>query len=149
MEIRIRKNTPSHPHQKHWQFCVGSGHALLALPRGRNGRQRRGGSALGLRRCRRRAVRRAAYDGQMPKRQLLRRTLRQGSVAVRQMRDDLRRGSSLSKRKIRTLYRSGIVGRGVLDAPFCMTSCQSTLLTRSSPLKMLYIRLPPRGKLSR
>ena len=31
MEIRIRKNTPSHPHQKHWQFCVGSGHALLAL----------------------------------------------------------------------------------------------------------------------
>ena len=31
MEFRIRSNTPVHPHDKHWQFCVGSGHALLAL----------------------------------------------------------------------------------------------------------------------
>ena len=31
MEFRIRKNTPVHPHDKHWQFCVGSGHAVLAL----------------------------------------------------------------------------------------------------------------------
>ena len=31
MEFRIAKNTPTTPHQKHWQFCVGSGHALLAL----------------------------------------------------------------------------------------------------------------------
>ena len=31
MEFRIGKNTPVIPHQKHWQFCVGSGHALLAL----------------------------------------------------------------------------------------------------------------------
>lgn len=31
MEFRIEKNTPVIPHQKHWQFCVGSGHALLAL----------------------------------------------------------------------------------------------------------------------
>ncbi len=31
MEFRIEKNTPVIPHRKHWQFCVGSGHALLAL----------------------------------------------------------------------------------------------------------------------
>jgi len=31
MEFRIEKSTPVIPHQKHWQFCVGSGHALLAL----------------------------------------------------------------------------------------------------------------------
>ena len=31
MEFLIRKDTPVIPHQKHWQFCVGSGHALLAL----------------------------------------------------------------------------------------------------------------------
>ena len=31
MEFLIRKNTPTAPHRKHWQFCVGSGHALLAL----------------------------------------------------------------------------------------------------------------------
>ncbi|MBR2822568.1 MAG: hypothetical protein IKE24_02645 [Clostridia bacterium] len=31
MEFRIRKDTPVKPHRKHWQFCVGSGHALLAL----------------------------------------------------------------------------------------------------------------------
>jgi len=31
MEFLIKKNTPVIPHKKHWQFCVGSGHALLAL----------------------------------------------------------------------------------------------------------------------
>ena len=31
MEFTIQKNTPVKPHKKHWQFCVGSGHALLAL----------------------------------------------------------------------------------------------------------------------
>ena len=31
MEFLIGKNTPVIPHRKHWQFCVGSGHALLAL----------------------------------------------------------------------------------------------------------------------
>ena len=31
MEFRIQSNAPVHPHHKHWQFCVGSGHALLAL----------------------------------------------------------------------------------------------------------------------
>ena len=31
MEFLIRKDTPTVPHRKHWQFCVGSGHALLAL----------------------------------------------------------------------------------------------------------------------
>lgn len=27
----IKKSTPVHPFQRHWQFCVGSGHAALAL----------------------------------------------------------------------------------------------------------------------
>ncbi len=31
MEIRIAKNTSLIPHKKHWKYCVGSGHALLAL----------------------------------------------------------------------------------------------------------------------
>lgn len=31
MEFMIRANAPRIPHKKHWQFCVGSGHALLAL----------------------------------------------------------------------------------------------------------------------
>ena len=31
MEIRIPKNAPLVPHNKRWRFCVGSGHALLAL----------------------------------------------------------------------------------------------------------------------
>ena len=31
MEFLIQKDTPVIPHKKHWQFCVGSGHALLAL----------------------------------------------------------------------------------------------------------------------
>ncbi len=31
MDIRIPANAPLIPHKKHWQFCVGSGHALLAL----------------------------------------------------------------------------------------------------------------------
>ena len=31
MKIRIDRNAPVVPHKKHWQFCVGSGHALLAL----------------------------------------------------------------------------------------------------------------------
>ncbi len=31
MEFQIRKDTPVIPHKKHWQYCVGSGHALLAL----------------------------------------------------------------------------------------------------------------------
>ncbi|MBO6158079.1 MAG: hypothetical protein J6P72_02315 [Firmicutes bacterium] len=31
MEIKLSSNTPLVPHKKHWQFCVGSGHALLAL----------------------------------------------------------------------------------------------------------------------
>ena len=31
MEFLIRANAPAAPHKKHWQFCVGSGHALLAL----------------------------------------------------------------------------------------------------------------------
>ena len=31
MEFLIRKDTPAVPHKRHWQFCVGSGHALLAL----------------------------------------------------------------------------------------------------------------------
>ena len=31
MEFLIRKDAPTVPHKKHWQFCVGSGHALLAL----------------------------------------------------------------------------------------------------------------------
>lgn len=31
MEIRISPNAKTIPHKKHWQFCVGSGHALLAL----------------------------------------------------------------------------------------------------------------------
>lgn len=31
MEFFIQKDTPVIPHKKHWQFCVGSGHALLAL----------------------------------------------------------------------------------------------------------------------
>ena len=31
MEFFIRKDMPVIPHKKHWQFCVGSGHALLAL----------------------------------------------------------------------------------------------------------------------
>ena len=31
MEFTISADLPRAPHQKHWQFCVGSGHALLAL----------------------------------------------------------------------------------------------------------------------
>lgn len=31
MTYRIQKNLPVHPFRKHWQFCVGSGHAALAL----------------------------------------------------------------------------------------------------------------------
>ena len=31
MEIFISRDLPRIPHRKHWQFCVGSGHALLAL----------------------------------------------------------------------------------------------------------------------
>ena len=31
MEIRIPFGAPTVPHRRHWQFCVGSGHALLAL----------------------------------------------------------------------------------------------------------------------
>ena len=31
MEIRIPQRAPVNPFRKHWQFCVGSGHALLAL----------------------------------------------------------------------------------------------------------------------
>ena len=31
MEIRIDGSLPRVPHKRHWQFCVGSGHALLAL----------------------------------------------------------------------------------------------------------------------
>ena len=31
MEIRIPQNAARIPHKRHWQFCVGSGHALLAL----------------------------------------------------------------------------------------------------------------------
>lgn len=31
MEFTIRADAPRIPHKKHWQFCVGSGHALLAL----------------------------------------------------------------------------------------------------------------------
>ena len=31
MEFVIRADAPRIPHRKHWQFCVGSGHALLAL----------------------------------------------------------------------------------------------------------------------
>ena len=31
MDIRIPKNAPVRPHKRHWQYCVGSGHALLAL----------------------------------------------------------------------------------------------------------------------
>ena len=31
MELTIRAGSPRIPHKKHWQFCTGSGHALLAL----------------------------------------------------------------------------------------------------------------------
>ena len=31
MLIHLSKDTPLVPNKKHWQFCVGSGHALLAL----------------------------------------------------------------------------------------------------------------------
>ena len=31
MEFIVRKDAAVFPHKKHWQFCVGSGHALLAL----------------------------------------------------------------------------------------------------------------------
>ncbi len=31
MEVTINSSLPRIPHKKHWQFCVGSGHALLAL----------------------------------------------------------------------------------------------------------------------
>ena len=31
MEFMIKAGLPRIPHKKHWQFCVGSGHALLAL----------------------------------------------------------------------------------------------------------------------
>ena len=31
MNICLSEKTPLIPHKKHWQFCVGSGHALLAL----------------------------------------------------------------------------------------------------------------------
>ena len=31
MEFKIDGSLPRIPHKKHWQFCVGSGHALLAL----------------------------------------------------------------------------------------------------------------------
>ena len=31
MRISIPASAPAHPHKRHWQFCVGSGHALLAL----------------------------------------------------------------------------------------------------------------------
>ena len=31
MEFVINDSLPRIPHKKHWQFCVGSGHALLAL----------------------------------------------------------------------------------------------------------------------
>lgn len=31
MDIRISSTAPTVPHKRHWQFCVGSGHALLAL----------------------------------------------------------------------------------------------------------------------
>jgi len=31
MEICIKKDAATYPHKRHWQFCVGSGHALLAL----------------------------------------------------------------------------------------------------------------------
>ena len=31
MDFLISSDAPRIPHKKHWQFCVGSGHALLAL----------------------------------------------------------------------------------------------------------------------
>lgn len=31
MEFTIAKDCKTYPHKKHWQYCVGSGHALLAL----------------------------------------------------------------------------------------------------------------------
>ena len=31
MEFTIRADAPRIPHKKHWQVCVGSGHALLAM----------------------------------------------------------------------------------------------------------------------
>lgn len=31
MKFEIRKDAKTYPNKKHWQFCVGSGHALLAL----------------------------------------------------------------------------------------------------------------------
>ena len=31
IQYEITKQTPLHPFQRHWQFCVGSGHATLAL----------------------------------------------------------------------------------------------------------------------
>ena len=31
MEFVVRADAPRIPHKTHWQFCVGSGHALLAL----------------------------------------------------------------------------------------------------------------------
>ena len=31
MEFTINSSLPRISHKKHWQFCVGSGHALLAL----------------------------------------------------------------------------------------------------------------------
>jgi xylan 1,4-beta-xylosidase len=31
MKFEIKKDAPAYPHKKHWQFCVGSGHAALAL----------------------------------------------------------------------------------------------------------------------
>ena len=30
-EFHIRSTQKGYPNKKHWQFCVGSGHALLAL----------------------------------------------------------------------------------------------------------------------
>lgn len=31
MEFTIRKDAPTHKLNKHWQYCVGSGHATLTL----------------------------------------------------------------------------------------------------------------------
>ena len=31
MEFLIRRDCPTTAHKKHWRFCIGSGHATLAL----------------------------------------------------------------------------------------------------------------------
>lgn len=49
MEILIPKTAETYPNKKHWQFCVGSGHTLLAFRKGYTARLKKVRDELGIR----------------------------------------------------------------------------------------------------